>query len=156
MNLFLMQHAEAVDKSVDPERPLTQKGRDETVKVAAYAAKHCGMSVLAVTHSGKLRARQTAELFAMEIEALQGVVPVKDLDPDSNPAIWKERLGLMQDDVIIVGHLPHLSRLASLLLCGDADKEIIEFHNAGLVCLKKDSPEDWRVQYIILPETAED
>jgi phosphohistidine phosphatase len=156
MNLYLMQHAEAVDKSVDPERPLTQKGRDEVVKVAAYAAKHCGLSVLAVTHSGKLRARQTAELFAMEIEALQGVVPVKDLEPDANPAIWKERLDLMDNDVVLVGHLPHLSRLASLLLCGDPDKEVIEFRNAGLVCLKKNSPQDWVVQYIILPETAEE
>ena len=156
MNLYLVQHAEAVDKSVDPERPLTDKGRADTVRVAAYAAKHAGLAVLAVTHSGKLRARQTAELFALEIEALQGVVPVKDLEHNADPAIWAERLGLMDDDVILVGHLPNLSRLASLLVCGDPDKEVVEFRNAGLVCLKKKSPRDWTISWIILPETAED
>ena len=156
MNLYLMQHGEAVDKSADPERPLTEKGRADVVRVAAYAAKHAGLSVLAVTHSGKLRAKQTAELFAMEIETLQGVVPVKDLEPDAHPGIWAERLGLMEDDVILVGHLPQLSRLASLLLCGDADQPIIEFRNAGLICLKKLSPKKWLLSWMILPETAED
>jgi phosphohistidine phosphatase len=156
MNLYLLQHGEAVDKETDPERPLTQKGRDDTVKVAAYSAKHAAMSVLAVTHSGKLRARQTAELFALEIEALQGVVPVKDLEPDANPAIWAERLGLMEDDVVLVGHLPHLSRLASLLTCGDPDKEVIEFRNSGLICLKKQSPTKFAISWTMLPETCED
>ena len=156
MNLYLIQHAEAVDKSVDLERPLTEKGRADIVKVAAYTAKKGGPSVLAVTHSGKLRARQTAELFAFEIESLQGVVAVKDLEPDADPAIWVERLGLMEDDVVIVGHQPHLGRLASVLVCGDPDKDVVEFRNAGLVCLKKKSAHDWTISYIILPETAED
>ncbi len=156
MNLYLLQHGEAVDKATDPERPLTEKGRNDTVKVAAYTAKHAGMSVLAVTHSGKLRARQTAELFAMEIEALQGVVPVKDLEPNADPAIWAERLGLMEDDVVLVGHLPHLARLVSLLTCGDPDKEVIQFYNSGLVCLKKKSPTEFVISWTILPETSEE
>ncbi len=156
MNLYLIQHGEAVDKSIDPERPLTDKGRNDVVKVAAYTAKKGGPSVLAVTHSGKLRARQTAELFAYEIESLQGVVAVKDLEPEADPAIWVERLGLMEDDVVIVGHMPQLSKLASALVCGDKDKNVVEFRNAGLVCLRKTGVHDWTIQYIILPETAED
>jgi phosphohistidine phosphatase len=156
MNLYLVQHGEAVSKDVDPERPLTQKGRDDVIKVAAYAAKHAGLSVLAVTHSGKLRARQTAELFALEIESLQGVVPVKDLEPDANPVIWQERLSLMEDDVVLVGHLPHLSKLASLLLCGDPDNPVVEFFNASIVCLKKHSPAEWTLYWTLPPEMAED
>jgi len=156
MNLYLVQHGEAVDKSVDPERPLTNKGRADIIKVAGHAAKYAGLEVLAVTHSGKLRAQQTAELISLEIKTMQGVVPVKDLEPNANPAIWVERLGLMEDDVVLVGHLPHLSKLASLLVCGDADKNIVEFQNAGMVCLRKGSPRDWSIKWIITPETAAD
>jgi len=154
MNLYLVQHGEAVDESVDPERPLSDKGRADTIKVAAHAAKHEGIEVLAVTHSGKLRAQQTAELIALEIQTLQGVVPVKDLEPNANPAIWVERLSLMEDDVILVGHLPHLSKLASALVCGDPDRPVVTFRNSGIVCLKKEKPEKWVLQWVLTPELA--
>ena len=156
MNLYLVQHGEPVDRSIDPERPLSDKGRLDTIRVAAHAARHAGLEVLAVTHSGKLRARQTAELIATEIQAMQGAVPVKDLEPNADPAIWVERLGLMEDDVIIVGHLPHLSRLTSVLVGGDPDRPVVEFQNAGMVCLHKESPRDWRVRWVITPELASD
>jgi phosphohistidine phosphatase len=156
MNIYLVQHGEAVDESIDPERPLTDKGRAETIRVAAHAGKHAGIEVLAVTHSGKLRARQTAELISLEIQSLQGVVPVKDLEPNANPAIWVERLTLMDDDVILVGHLPHLSRLASTLVCGDPDKPVVDFCNSGMVCLKKEHPDRWVIQWFLTPVLATD
>ena len=156
MNLYLVQHGEAVEESVDPERPLTDKGCADTIRVAAHAGKRAGIEVLAVTHSGKLRARQTAELIALEIQTLQGVVPVKDLEPNANPAIWVERLTLMEDDVILVGHLPHLSRLASALVCGDPEKPVVQFCNSALVCLKKERPDKWVIQWLLTPELAID
>jgi phosphohistidine phosphatase len=154
MNLYLIQHGEAVDESVDPERPLTDKGRAETIRVAAHAGRRAGIEVLAVAHSGKLRARQTAELIALEIQTMQGVVPVKDLEPNANPAIWVERLTLIEDDVILVGHLPHLSRLASTLVCGDPDKQVVAFCNSGMVCLKKERPDKWVIEWLLTPELA--
>ena len=154
MNLYLVQHGEAVDEKVDPERPLSERGRAETIRVAAYAAKHADIEVLAVTHSGKLRARQTAELMALEIPTLQGVVPVKDLEPNANPGIWVERLTLMDDDVILVGHLPHLSRLTSALLCGDPDKPVVQFRYSAMLCLRKERPDRWLVDWLLTPELA--
>jgi len=155
MNLYLVQHAEAVDESVDPERPLSEKGRAEIERVARYAEKHLDIEVLAVTHSGKLRARQTAEVLFNHVRCLQGVVPVKDLEPDAKPEIWQERLTLMEDDVILVGHLPQLQRLAALLLCGDSGKRPVEFRNAGIVCLHK-TGRDWSLRWAITPDILPD
>ena len=151
MNLYLVQHAEAVDKSVDPERPISDKGRADIEKVGAYLKSRQEIEVLAVTHSGKLRAKQTAEVLFRNVGCLQGVVAVKDLEPDANPAIWKERLGLMQDDVFLVGHLPQLQRLAGLLLHNDANNTEVRFVNAGVVCLHKDGNR-WSLAWTITPD----
>ena len=156
MHLYLVQHGEAVDECIDPERPLTDKGRTETIKVAVHAGQRAGIEVLAVAHSGKLRARQTAELIALEIQTMQGVVPVKDLEPNANPGIWVERLTLIEDDVILVGHLPHLSRLASALVCGNPDKPVVAFCNSGMVCLKKERPDQWVIEWLLTPELVID
>ena len=151
MNLYLMQHADAVDDSVDPERPLSDTGRAAIESVARFAGKQLNLEVLAVTHSGKLRAKQTAEILFRHIACLQGVVPVKDLEPNAHPGIWQERLALMEDDVVLVGHLPHLASLAGLLLCGDPDASPVEFKNAGLVCLHKHG-NAWSLRWAITPD----
>lgn len=151
MNLYLVQHAEAVPSEVHPERPLSDQGRADIEKVAHYAEKHLAIEVLAVTHSGKLRAKQTAEVLFRHVQCLQGVVPVKDLEPDASPGIWQERLTLMEDDVIVVGHLPHLEKLAGLLLCGDEHRRPVEFHNAGIVCLHRRG-QSWAIRCVLTPD----
>jgi phosphohistidine phosphatase len=155
MNLYLVQHAEAVDKTVDPERPISNQGRADIEKVARYVEQQYNPEVLAVTHSGKLRARQTAEVIFNHVQCLQGVVAVKDLEPNANPAIWQERLGLMEDDVFLVGHLPNLQRLAGLLLESDPDAHPIEFKNAGVVCLHK-TGRTWSLAWQVTPDQIPD
>ena len=57
----------------------------------------------------------------------------------------------MDRDTMLVGHLPHMSRLASLLLLWDAGREIINFSPGTIVCLEKSS--GWRVKWMISPDT---
>jgi len=52
---------------------------------------------------------------------------------------------------MLVGHLPHLSRLSSLLLVGDPEKNIIAFRMAGIVCLRREE-ENWSVSWMIIPD----
>ena len=40
-----------------------------------------------------------------------------------------------QGSIMLVGNLPHLSRLVSLLLTGNPEIEVVRFRNAGIVCL---------------------
>jgi phosphohistidine phosphatase len=56
---------------------------------------------------------------------------------------------------MLVGHLPHLSRLASWLLIGDPGKEILRFRNGGIVCLARAGGR-WLLQWILAPELVGD
>lgn len=60
MRLYLVQHGQAFPATEHPDRPLTDLGQREVETVAALLAR--GQSCLArIVHSGKTRARQTAE-----------------------------------------------------------------------------------------------
>ncbi len=52
---------------------------------------------------------------------------------------------------MLVGHLPHLSRLAALLLAEGPEREIIAFRNAGVVCLERQESR-FAVRWILTPE----
>ena len=144
--IYLVQHGKAFDERVDPERSLTPEGVEESRRVAAHLAK-AGVKVAVVYHSGKKRARQTAEIFA---EALGTGTEEKDgLNPNDDPAIWAERLSTL-DEVMIVGHLPHLSRLASLLVVGNTEVPIVEFRYSGVVALTR-TPK-WVVKWLLTPD----
>ncbi|MBI3989381.1 MAG: hypothetical protein HY347_07165 [candidate division NC10 bacterium] len=49
----------------------------------------------------------------------------------------KAVLEAAQEPLMLVGHLPHLSRLTSALLVGDPEREVIRFRMGAIVCLSK-------------------
>ena len=151
MFLYLIQHGEAVSKDLDPERPLSSKGVDDVKKVASYAAVNCGIESSAlVYHSGKLRARQTAEIVASTL-GLAEPEQVKGRNPMDEPADWQEKLATISRDLILVGHLPYMGRLSSLLLAGDAEKNIVQFKMGGIVALKMED-KGWSLHWQVIPE----
>jgi len=152
MYLYLMQHGEAVSKEADPERPLSQEGRSEVRKVATHLAAGLGISIQRIYHSGKLRAEQTAAIMARELQLRENVEMAKELNPTSLPWGWVERLVDMQENVMIVGHLPHLKRLTALLVCQDESKKCVDFRNGGVVCLFRDESGIWSMSWIIIPQ----
>jgi phosphohistidine phosphatase len=81
------------------------------------------------------------------------VQQVEGLLPNDDPLPWVERLRSMSENVVIVGHLPHLARVSSTLLCGDPDRAIISFHMAGIVCMTK-SAAGWALEWIMTPDTV--
>ncbi len=146
MELYLVQHAEAKSKEEDPERPLTTKGKAQAGDVAAHTAKL--LKVHTVKHSPKLRAKQTADIFAGHVRASS--VEEEGLKPLDDPEIARKMIESQKENLMIVGHLPHLNKLASLLLAGDAEADVVAFRQGGIVCLEKD--EKWRVRWIFIPE----
>jgi phosphohistidine phosphatase len=151
MFLYLVQHAQAKTKQEDPERSLNREGLDAAGKMASYAGRHLNISVDTIVHSGKKRAQQTAEILAAEIKPAGGVLARADLDPDSDPAAWVDILTHQDDDIMIVGHLPHLSKLTTMLLCGFEGKDKIHFRNCGIVCLEKDESAFWSLNWMMVP-----
>jgi phosphohistidine phosphatase len=147
MHLFLAHHGEAVGPDVDPRRPLSAVGRANVDRVAALAAAR-GAHPLIVWHSGKLRARQTAEAYWRACNALARFSATRDLQPDDPPQWMRDRLRGETQDVLIAGHFPHLPRLLSLLVSGDDAGPLFPLH--GVVALATDDEgdtwrESWRV-----------
>jgi len=150
MNIYLVQHGEAKPEAEDPERPLTEKGRHSVESVASYMGS-LGLEVAEIVHSGRLRAKQTAEIFAGCLVPAQGVREERGLGPMDDPAQAKRLIDQVERPLMIVGHLPHLSRLASLVILGDIGTEIIRFKMGGVVCLSE-SDSKWCIDWALVPE----
>jgi phosphohistidine phosphatase len=151
MNIYLVQHAEAKKEDEDPSRSLSEKGIQNIQRVASYISM-CNIKVDAIFHSPKLRAKQTAEILFEALRPTKGISETEGLSPLDEPLIIADRLKDTTDSLMLVGHLPHLGRLASLLLCEDKNKDIISFKMAGVVCVKRDEATKWSLQWMLTPE----
>jgi phosphohistidine phosphatase len=110
------------------------------------------MHVNQILHSGKTRARQTSEILADRLIPRGGVEAAENLAPLDDPVLWASRLQGETENLMLVGHLPHLTRLASLLICGDAEKKAVDFKNGGIVCLGRDGEDLFSVMWIVTPD----
>ena len=142
MYLFLIHHGEAVGPEIDPRRPLSPAGAAAVERVAARAAA-IGAKPDVVWHSGKLRAKQTAEAVWRACNALAAFSATRDLQPDDPPQWFRDRLRGETRDIAVAGHFPHLPRLLALLVTGG--EAGVEFPAHGMVALVSDDEGDtWR------------
>jgi len=151
MRLYLVQHGHAVAKSEHPERPLSKQGRDDIRRLAASLAA-AGIQVQRIWHSGKLRALETAALLASHVshagkpEAIRGINPNDPVNEFATDAdVWDE-------DTLVVGHLPFMSRLLSLLVTADPQAELVQFMPGSVVCLERVAAERWVINWMLRPD----
>ena len=157
MKLYLVRHGEALDQHVDPERPLSPDGR-RVVGLTGRILNHLAAegdsahTPAYLWHSTKTRARETA--FA--IGGAMGLVTQKpveheELDPLASPT-WLINQALECDvNIIAVGHLPHLSLVASHLLSGKDTPHMVDFQPGGFACLKK-SASQFSIELLVSPD----
>ena len=149
VKIYLIQHGEAKPEAEDPERSLTARGEEEVRGVAAVAKK-MDIRSAKVYHSGKRRAQQTADIIAgaltVPVESAQGLNPLDEVRP------WAERISKEGKDLMIVGHLPFLEKLASLLLCGDESARVVLFRYGAIVHLDQKEDRRWALRWILTPE----
>ncbi len=150
-----MQHGEAVSETVDRERPLSPRGLRDAAALAA-ACKSLGLEAAELLHSGKLRARQTAEALAgvlgLPVRQVSGIDPLSPVGPFARECASRGHA------VIVVGHLPFMERLASLLAAGREEPPVVAFQNAGMLCLELSAPPStkspegaWRILWTAFP-----
>jgi phosphohistidine phosphatase len=151
MRLYLSQHAKAKSKHEDPERPLSEQGRADIQALCSYLAEHGDVRIDAIFHSGKRRAQQTAECIGAYASPTEGTHPAEGLSPMDDPAIWANRLEEEHRNLALVGHLPHMSKLASVLLSGDPENEIVQFSQGGMLALEREAGR-WRLRWMLIPE----
>jgi phosphohistidine phosphatase len=149
VNFYLVRHGDAVPENLDPRRPLSRLGREQAEHVARAAAARQAQ-VSAIFHSGILRAEQTAEIMARHLVPELGVRRITGLAPQDDPAIAKAELETSQAPVMFVGHLPHMSRLAGLLINGDAERDAVEFAPATVVCVSHQGSR-WELIWVLGP-----
>jgi phosphohistidine phosphatase len=133
--IFLVHHADAVGPDVNAQRPLSAAGRAHAQRLAAEAATR-GVRPAAVWHSGKLRARQTAEVFWRACNPLAEFALIRGLRPEDPPGEIKARLAGERRHVMLVGHMPALPRLLHDLLDLGEDTPAPSFPQHGLVALE--------------------
>jgi len=143
LRVYLVHHGDAVGSDVDPRRPLSEEGREQVGRLAAEAAAR-GAHPAVVWHSGKLRARQTAEAFWRACNALAAFSATRDLQPDDPPEWIRDRLRGESRDILIAGHYPHLPRLLTLMTApGGAG--VPSFPQHGVVALEtEDEGKTWK------------
>jgi phosphohistidine phosphatase len=140
---WLVHHADAVGPQVDAQRPLSERGRAAVARLAQDAASR-GVKPAAIWHSGKLRARQTAEAFWRACNPLGEFTATRGLQPEDAPELVRDQLLGEERDVMLVGHMPNIDRLHALLL---KNQERQPFPLHGLVALEFDGrswKEIWR------------
>lgn len=151
MRLFLIQHGEATMEEIDPSRPLTTKGRSDVQKIASFL-KGAGVRPGDILHSGKTRARQTAEIIAAQLGPDCRVKEREGLAPNDPVKVLANELSGMANDLMIVGHLPFLGKLACMLLAGSESKNLVAFRQGGVVCLQGNEDQIWQVAWMVTPE----
>jgi phosphohistidine phosphatase len=153
MPLYLVRHGEAHSEAADPNRSLTGTGM-ATVDGMAQLATAFKIPVSQIFHSGKTRARQTAEVFfnylkpsagEMQIRAIKPYDDVTKIAPELDPSL----------NAMLVGHNPFMERLVSYLIAGSQDKLIIKFQTAGIVCLDQiEKNGSWYIRWALMPKMA--
>ena len=152
MKLFLVQHGQAKSKEDDTQRSLNEAGMESTERVAMHL-KRCKIKVDQILHSGKKRAEQTAEIFARHLLLEKEIKAHTCLKPNDDVRLMAAELQKHSDSLMLVGHLPFMSRFASFLLDDDPEKEIIRFQNSGVVCLRMEDG-NWFLEWMVVPEVT--
>jgi phosphohistidine phosphatase len=74
------------------------------------------------------------------------------LAPLDGPEVWAGQIAKMDEDILLVGHLPHLGRLAAILISGDKERSVINFQMGGVVRLRRMEAGQWAVDWMVVPE----
>ena len=116
--LFLIRHAKAepgVGQN-DYERALTDRGRDDARRVATVLASR-GLLPAAMIHSGALRTKQTAEIFASQWPRRVDLSEELGLYDATKEMLFFRTRSLPDalESIAFVGHNPGVGELASAL-----------------------------------------
>ncbi|MGH7616277.1 MAG: phosphohistidine phosphatase SixA [Gemmatimonadaceae bacterium] len=131
MDLLIVRHGIAEDKvefaktgKSDDERPLTAKGRKK-MKRSARGLRELIPQLGLIATSPLLRAMETAAIVSEAYAAQVGAV-AEELRPDAPFSVFIDWLRPLAEKspVAVVGHEPHLSGLATWLMCGSKESRL--------------------------------
>ena len=149
--LYLVQHGEAVTKEVDADRPLSSEGNNAISRMAAFLSE-AGISVDRVLHSGKTRAKQTAEIISKSISESGLAETISGINPNDPVYEFIAQIETFNTPTMVVGHLPFMAKLVSELLINSNELVLVEYQPGSVVCLGKDENNKWKLNWMVRPE----
>ena len=114
------------------------------------AAVEHGAKPALIWHSGKLRARQTAEAWLRLVSPFATFTAVRGFQPDDDPEIVDSALLGENRDVVLASHMPFLPALLHRLTTGRRDRLSAPFPLNGCVALER-AGELWQQQWTVAP-----
>ena len=150
MRLYLVQHGAAKSEAEDPQRGLTEEGQRTVERMADFPAA-LRLPLDRIEHSEKLRARQTAEILAARLRPAEGARQIAGIAPNDDVEPMRARLAKESKNLMLVGHLPYLSRLVARLLGLPTDKQVVRFQMGGVVRLEREENEEWIIRWVVTP-----
>ncbi|MBF0249740.1 MAG: phosphohistidine phosphatase SixA [Alphaproteobacteria bacterium] len=155
MRLYLAQHARALPEAEDPAWPLSDEGRADAAKVAAFLGR-AGVRVEDVVHSGKRRAEQTATIFAETVWPGRAAQMFEGLKPNDATDPLLHAAQIAGGDVMAVGHMPFMGRLAARLLTGAEDGAAVAFEPGAVACFERAPDDRWALVWMVRPSLLTD
>jgi phosphohistidine phosphatase len=138
MMLYILRHATAEEaaNSDDGARQLTERSK-EKMRGAAAGLRAMGLKFDVILTSPLVRAAETAEIVsaAYENNPPPQVVPALATGVPANEAVTALRGFAKDDHVMIVGHEPQLSAVASILLTGASDVVHMKLKTGGCIAI---------------------
>ena len=91
------------------------------------------------------------DLLAAAVAPLVELETSDRINPNDDPRAfdWEQATG--GQDTLIVGHLPFVARLASLLVVENPDRPMTSYRPGSVVCLERDSDGHWQINWMIRP-----
>jgi phosphohistidine phosphatase len=151
MHLYLIRHAHALDGNNDAARPLSPKGLRQIRAMAKIMRESHAWEAGEIWHSPLRRAHETAAGLAKRLKCDVRLKEVTGLKPSDAVDAIAEKLGDLRHPVALVGHEPHLSALASLLVVGRAAPPRFTLKKCAVLRLDRVGG-GWTVRWHISPE----
>jgi phosphohistidine phosphatase len=151
VHVYLIRHAHADDGENDTARPLSRKGCAQIRRVGRFLRDAKAVEAAEFWHSTLVRSRETAELLARQLKSAAPLREVSGLKPEDDPDRIAAKLGDARRPIAVVGHDPHLSALASLMVVGSSEPWRLKLKKCGVLRLDRANG-GWTVRWHISPE----
>lgn len=150
MKIYLARHGESVSQGTDDERPLSESGMADIKRLANLIAP-LKIQVTRIIHSQKYRAQQTAEILASGMSFNSSLEMSIELDPMAPILPIIDQINTWDEDSLLVGHMPFMGRLVSMLASGMEDNDICLFKPGCMVCLQQIEKKRWSICWMLGP-----
>ena len=151
MRLYLVQHGDAVPKDVDPERPLSDQGRADIQRLQEWLSSQ-NVGLAQILHSGKARARETAEILRPLLKSPSQIYEGQGLAPNDSPESFLHQLRDPKKDTLVAGHLPFVARTVSQALTGAPDRHLVDFLPGSVAGIERNEGASWHLFLFMRPD----